>query len=88
VEAPLSREAILCCHRELRSLAASIATHENLRVRGLAIAFQLAFDGGGALYFQPETQDGVARLANTVRATHAALGVSAEFDESPTPSDH
>ena len=34
------------------SLATSIATDENLPVRGLAIASQLASDGGGALYFQ------------------------------------
>jgi hypothetical protein len=88
VEAALSREAIFCCRRELRSLATSIGTHENLPARGLAIAFQLAFDGGGALYFQPETRDAVARLANTVRAARAALGVSAEFDESPVPLDH
>jgi hypothetical protein len=88
VEVPLSREAILCCRRELRSLATSIATDENLPARGLANAFQLAFGGRGALYFQPESRDGVAHLANTVRATHAALGVSAEFDQSPLPLDH
>ena len=79
-QAPLSREAIRCCHRELHALAASVAIVENPRVRGVAIASQLAFDGGGPLYFQPGARDGIERLANTVQAAHAALGVSAEFD--------
>jgi hypothetical protein len=54
---------------------------ENPRIQGVAIAFRLAFDGGGALFLQPGTDDGIERLANTVQAAHAALGVSAEFDE-------
>ena len=86
VEVPRSREAIRSCQRELRALATAVATLENPRVQGVAIAFRLAYDGGGALYFQHETRDSVERLANTVQAALAALDVAAEFDEPRAPT--
>jgi hypothetical protein len=79
-QAPLSREAIRCCHRELRALATSVATLENPRTQGLAIASQLAFDGRGPLFFQPGQRGAIERLANTIQAAEAALRVSAEFE--------
>jgi hypothetical protein len=80
-EVPLNGDAIRRCRRELLALAASVATLEDPRTQGLAIAFQLAFDGRGALFLQPETRGGLERLANTIQAAHAALRVSAVFDE-------
>lgn len=81
-QVPLSREAIRCCERELRGLAdALLVERENPRAQGVAIAFRLAFDGGGALFLQPETRHARERLANTVQAALSALRVSAEFDE-------
>jgi hypothetical protein len=79
-QAPLDREAVRCCHREIQALATLVATLENPRTQGVAIAFQMAFDGRGALFFQPDTPNGVERLANTVQAAQRALGVSAEFE--------
>jgi hypothetical protein len=73
--------AIDRCHRELRALATSIATLDSPRVQGVAIAFQLAFDGGGPLFLQPGTRDGHECLANVIESAQAALRVSAEFDE-------
>jgi hypothetical protein len=73
--------AIRCCREQLLALAASVATHENPRTQGLAIASQLAFDGRGALFFQPETRGELDRLANMIQAAEAALRVSAAFDE-------
>jgi hypothetical protein len=84
VRVPLSREAIHACERELHALATAVAGLERPRTHGLAIAFLLAFDGGGALFLRPETRDGRERLANTIQAALAALGVSAEFDQ-PQP---
>jgi hypothetical protein len=80
-QAPLSREAVRECQQQIRELATLVATLENPRTQGVAIAFQLAFDGRGALFFQPQARDGGERLANTLRAAHCALRVSAEFDE-------
>lgn len=85
-QAPLSREAIRCCHRELRALATSVATLENPRTQGLAIASQLAFDGRGPLFFQPGQRGAIERLANTVQAADAALRVSAEFERVRAPT--
>jgi len=79
-QAPLSREAIRCCHRELRALASSVASLEDPPARGVAISFQLAFDGRGALFFQPDTDHEIERLANTIAAARGALAVSAEFE--------
>jgi hypothetical protein len=73
--------AIDRCHRELHALATSIATVDSLRVQGVAIAFQLAFDGGGPLFLQPGTRDGYERLASVIESAQAALRVSAEFDD-------
>jgi HAMP domain-containing protein len=53
---------------------------EKARTQGIAIAIQLAFDGGAALFFQPDSPNAVDRLANTVHAAHAALRVSGDFD--------
>jgi hypothetical protein len=81
VQVPLSRAAINRCHRELRALATSIVTLDSPRTQGVAIAFQLAFDGGGPLFVQPGTRDGHEWLANVIESAHAALRVSAEFDD-------
>ena len=78
-QAPLCREAVQRCSGEIRELATLVATMENPPPRGVAIAFQLAFDGRGALYFRPDTRDGVERLANTLHAAHRALRVSADL---------
>src|SRR5262249_20444662 len=78
---PLDRKAIRHCHGEIRALAELVAGVDNPRTRGVAIAFQLAFDGDAALFFQPDGQDGVERLAGIVRAASNALKVSADFDE-------
>jgi hypothetical protein len=78
-KAPLSREAIRQCAGEIRELANLVATLESPRTRGVAISFQLAFDGCGALFFQPGTPDRVERLANTLHAARRALHVSAEL---------
>jgi hypothetical protein len=80
-QAPLDRDAVRSCESEIRALATSVATLDNPRTQGIALASQLAFDGGGALFFHPDTPDGVDRLANTVRSTQNALRVSGEFDE-------
>jgi hypothetical protein len=80
-EVPLSRVAIRRCHREIRALANSVVTTENPRTQGIAIASQLAFDGGGPLFFRPGTPHGIERLANTVQAAQNALRVSADLDE-------
>jgi hypothetical protein len=76
--------AIRCCREQLLALATSVATLENPRTQGLAIASQLAFDGRGPLFFQPERRGELDRLANTIQAADAALRVSAHFDE-PLP---
>jgi hypothetical protein len=81
VQVPLSGLAIDRCHRELRALATSIVTLDSPRVQGVAIAFQLAFDGGGPLFLQPGARDGHESLANVIESAHAALRVSADFDE-------
>jgi hypothetical protein len=78
-QAPLCREAVRHCSREIRGLATLVATQENPPTRGVAIAFQLAFDGRGALFFRPDTRDGVQHLANTLHAAHRALRVSADL---------
>jgi hypothetical protein len=79
-QAPLCRKAVRCCCNEIRDLAAEVATMENPRTQGVAIAFQLAFDGGGPLFFRPDATDGTERLANTIQAAHGALRVSADFE--------
>ena len=80
-QAPLDREAVRSCQRQIRALATLVSTMDNPRIQGVAIAFQLAFDGGGAMFFHPDTPNGIERLANTVQAAHNALTVSADFDE-------
>lgn len=79
-QAPICREAVRGCECEIRALAGAVASADNARVQGLAIAFELAFDGGGPLFDRPDSRDGVERLANTVQAARSALRVSAEFD--------
>jgi hypothetical protein len=79
-QAPLNREGIRRCQREILALADLVSTLESPRAQGIAIAFQLAFDGCGPLFFQPGTSDGTERLANTVEAAHRALRVSADFE--------
>jgi hypothetical protein len=78
-QAPLRREAVRHCSGEIRELATLVATMENPPPRGVAIAFQLAFDGRGALFFRPDTRDGVEHLANTLHAAHRALRVSVDL---------
>jgi hypothetical protein len=79
-EAPLSVIAIRACREQLITLARQIVTTENPRVQAVAIASQLAFDGRGALFFQPKQEPGPDRLANTITAALSALRVSGEFD--------
>ena len=79
-QAPLSGTAIRACREQLITLARRIVTTENPRVQAVAIASQLAFDGRGALFFQPKQEPGPDRLANTIRAALSALRVSGEFD--------
>lgn len=79
-QAPIRRRAVRGCEREIRALASAVATADNPRVQGLAIAFEMAFDGGGPLFDQPYTWVSVDRLANTVQTALSALRVSAEFD--------
>jgi hypothetical protein len=57
-----------------------VVTTENPRVQGVAIAHQLAFDGTGPLFFQPNKRRSAERLANTIRAAQNALNVSGAFD--------
>jgi hypothetical protein len=80
-QAPLSREAIRSCHHEIEELATALTAIESPRTRGVAIAFQLAFDGRGALFFQADEAYPTERLANAVWAAQSALLVSADFDE-------
>lgn len=80
-QAPLDRAAVHRCEREIRALATSVVNAVNPRTQGVAIAFQLAFDGGSALFFHPDAPDGINRLANTIRSAQNALRVSADFDE-------
>jgi hypothetical protein len=78
--APLSIQAIRACRDALKQLAVAVVTTENPRVQGIAIAHQLAFDGAGALFFQPTEQRPTERLANTIWAALRALSVSGDFD--------
>jgi hypothetical protein len=78
-QAPICREAVRRCSEQIRDLANQVATMQNPPIRGLAIAFQLAFDGRGALFFQPDMRDRPERLANTLDAAHRALRVSADL---------
>jgi len=80
-QAPLDREAVRSCQRQIRALATLVSTMDNPRIQGIAIAFELAFDGGGAMFFHPGTPNGIERLANTVQAALSALRVSADFDD-------
>jgi hypothetical protein len=78
--APVNREAIILCRRELQALAESVPSAENASTRGLAIASQLVFDGSGALFDPPGLPNAAERLANSIHAARSALRVSAEFD--------
>jgi hypothetical protein len=80
-QAPLSREAIRSCRREIEELSTAITALENPRARGVAIAHQLAFDGCGPLFLQPGDRRPTERLAHAVQAARCALQVSADFDE-------
>ena len=82
----LSREAILCCHREPRPWRLRSPLLRTPEQRGLAIAFQLAFDGGGPLYFQPGTRDGVDRW-RTRSAPHVPPSVSPRSSTNLVPSE-
>jgi hypothetical protein len=79
-EAPLSGDAIRSCSQDLAALVDRLATAEDPRAQGVAIAHQLAFDGTGPLFFQPNKKRRTERLANTIRSALAALSVSATFD--------
>jgi hypothetical protein len=78
---PLSSNEISRCERQLLALAESVAFAENPRTQALAIASQLAFDGGGPLFHQPGARGRSERLANTIHAADAAFGVCGDFDE-------
>jgi len=79
---PMDDEAILSCRYELRQLADRIVSMKHPCARGVAIARQLAFDGHSPLYWKPnQNGDGPEKLANTIHAAQAALGVAADFDQ-------
>ena len=78
-QAPLHRDAVRHCAGEIRRLAAQVATLGNPAPRGIAIAFQLAFDGGGAMFRQPGDDDGAPHLANTLQTADRALRVSPDL---------
>jgi hypothetical protein len=78
-QAPLCRDGVRQCSEEIRELAEEVATKEMPRVRGIAIAFQLAFDGRSAMFLQPGSGDGAEHLANTLQAARMALRVSPEL---------
>jgi len=86
-QAPLSVTAIRACREQLITLARRIVTTENPRVQAVAIASQLAFDGRGALFFQPKQKSSTERLANTIGAALSALRVSGDFDRLGQPLD-
>ena len=77
---PLDRAAVRGCAEELHALAVSVVSLRSPSAKGLAMAYQLAFDGGGPLFFQPDRQLDPSCLSNTVYAIESALRVSAEFD--------
>src|SRR5262249_39608795 len=79
---PVSREAIRRSQGDVLALARMVATTENPRTQGIAIAFRLAFDGGSALFLHQEDPNAIERLANTVQAAQSALRVSGDFDAS------
>jgi hypothetical protein len=78
--APIRRRAVRGCEREIRALGTAVAMADHPRVQGIAIASQLAFDGGGPLFSRPDAPDEVEPLANTIQSARSALKVSAEFD--------
>jgi len=84
-KAPLSATAIQECREQLITLARRLVSAENPRAQAVAIASQLAFDGRGALFFQPKQRSSVERLANTIKAALSALSVSGEFDQTRQP---
>jgi hypothetical protein len=86
-QVPLSVTAIRECREQLITLARRIVNTENPRVQGVAIASQLAFDGRGALFFQPKEKSSSERLANTIQAAMNALRVSGDFDRMVEPLD-
>ncbi len=54
---PRARAAVLACAPELRRLAAVIDSPEPVSPRGLALARQLATDGGGPLHYPRRADD-------------------------------
>jgi hypothetical protein len=79
-QAPLHSQAVRGCAREIRALSREVVTADNPRAQGVAIAFQLAFDGGSPLFDSPHAPNGNERLANTIQVARSALRVSGEFD--------
>jgi hypothetical protein len=81
---PVDAGAIRVCRDQLLALADTLATTERPPARGVAIARQLAFDGGSPLFLQApdRRQDADRRLASTLDAAQSALEVSADFDSS------
>jgi hypothetical protein len=79
---PVDADAVLSCQAELRALAESIATIEQPRARGVAIARQLAFDGRSPIFLQPPLagNGGREKLTSTLQAARRSLEVSADFD--------
>jgi hypothetical protein len=78
-QVPLCRDGVRRCSEQVRELASQVATKESPHVRGIAIAFQLAFDGRSAMFHQPGSGDGAEHLANTLQAARMALRVSPEL---------
>jgi hypothetical protein len=79
---PVDSAAVLACREEITALAESIEAIGQPSARAVAIARQLAYDGGSPLYWHPmqSPKDRTARLTNTIHAARAALDVSPEFD--------
>src|SRR5262249_22899190 len=84
---PMDQLAIRSCREELRKLADRIVSMKDPCARGVAIARQLAFDGRSPLFWKPNQNgpglhgEGAQKLANTIHAAQAALGVAADFDQ-------
>jgi hypothetical protein len=79
---PVEADAVQICRDEVLALAETLCTIERPSAYGVAIARQLALDGGSPLFLQaPDRHKGAEqRLACTLGAAQRALEVSADFD--------
>lgn len=79
---PIQADAVEVCRDDVLALAEALITIERPSVFGVAIARQLAFQGGSPLFLQaPDLRQGAdRRLAYTLDAAQRALEVSSDFD--------